>query len=172
MPVAEAFKAAQSQGGQGRLRPLQFIKKVCGTAGKTISSDRLKNFFQVSHSRPVFHRQNCRIRGGNADVLRRQSPISGENIRPGAVSGAESAGFCSFAKSQPPVKRVVCTRAKSPMVTGQRLKALAFTFRKGSSLLPLSLLPPLKGRSYYLLPLKGSSYSRTLSLSIAMSCFS
>lgn len=72
-------------------------------------------------------------------------------------------------QSQPPVKRVVCTRAKSPMVTGQRLKALAFTC---SSLLPLPLLPPLKGRSYSLLPLKGSSYSRTLSLSIAMPCLS
>ena len=35
-------------------------------------------------------------------------------------------------KSKPPVKRVVCTRAKSPKVTGQRLKALAFTFFKGS----------------------------------------
>ena len=75
-------------------------------------------------------------------------------------------------QSQPPVKQMVCTRAKSPMVTGQRLKALAFTFFKGSSLLPLPLLPPLKGRSYYLPPLKGSSYSRTLTLSIAISRFS
>jgi len=41
-----------------------------------------------------------------------------------------------------------------------------------SSLLPLPLLPPLKGRLYYLPPLKGSSYSRTLNLSSAISCFS
>ena len=50
-----------------------------------------------------------------------------------------------------------------------RLKALAFTSFK---LPPLPLLQPLKGRSYYLLPLKGSSYSFTLSLSNAISCFS
>ena len=72
-------------------------------------------------------------------------------------------------KSQPPVKRVVCTRAKSPLIpasVSRRWLSLC------SSLLPLSLLPPLKGRSYYLLPLKGSWYSRTLSLSNAISCFS
>jgi len=32
--------------------------------------------------------------------------------------------------------------------------------------------PPVKGRSYYLLPLKGSSYSFTLNLSRAISCLS
>ena len=35
-----------------------------------------------------------------------------------------------------------------------------------------TLLPPLKGRSYYLLSLKGSSFSRTLCFSFALSCFS
>ena len=84
MPVAEAFKAAQSQGGQGRLRPLQLIKKVCETAGKTISGDRLKDFFRpATAGRPVFHRQNCRIRGGNAGVLRGRNPIPGKISAPG-----------------------------------------------------------------------------------------
>ena len=50
-----------------------------------------------------------------------------------------------------------------------RLKALAFTSFKLPS---LPLLLPLKGRLYYLLPLKGSSYSFTLNLSKAISCFS
>lgn len=38
--------------------------------------------------------------------------------------------------------------------------------------MPLTLLPPQTGRLYYLLPLKGSSYSFTLNLSKAISCFS
>ena len=41
-----------------------------------------------------------------------------------------------------------------------------------SSLLPLPLSQPFKGLLYYLLPLKGSSYSFTLNLSNAISCFS
>ena len=36
-------------------------------------------------------------------------------------------------KSWPPVKRVVCTRAISPLLLGQRLKALAFSFHYGNS---------------------------------------
>ena len=39
------------------------------------------------------------------------------------------------------------------MVTGQRLKALAFTLR--SSLYALDSSPPFKGRQYYRLPLEG-----------------
>ena len=64
---------------------------------------------------------------------------------------------------------MVCSRAISPCY---RPAAQAAGFHICSSLLPLHLSPPLKGRLYYLLPLKGSSYSFTLNLSIAISCFS
>ena len=89
------------------------------------------------------------------------------NSTTNAAQRARGASSARRHKSQPPVKRVVCTRAKSPLIpasVSRRWLSLC------SSLLPLSLLPPFKGRSYYLpLPLKGSSYSRTLSLSSAIS---
>ena len=72
--------------------------------------------------------------------------------------------------------KIITTRLTGGLHKGYKPIMPTRVSRRGlslcSSLLPLPLLPPLKGRSYYLLPLKGSSYSRTLSLSIAMSCFS
>ena len=78
--------------------------------------------------------------------------------------------FCitNCRKSKPPVKRAVCS---CPIRAYYRYapQGAAFTSFKLPSLPPLL---PLKGRLYYLLPLKGSSYSLTLSLSNAISCFS
>ena len=70
-------------------------------------------------------------------------------------------GIPRLEKSPPPFKRVVCTRAISPPLLGQRLKALAFSFSYGnpayavfpqlrSSHIALDSSLPLKGHCYYL----------------------
>ena len=96
------------------------------------------------------------------------TPTAAESIPCHAQPGNVPCGKAERQRSLFP-KRVVCTRVKCPLIpasVSRRWLSLC------SSILPLSILPPLKGRSYYLLPLKGSSCSRTLSLSIAISFFS
>ena len=100
MPVAEAFKAAQSQGGQGRSHSLQLIKKVCETAGKTISGDRLKDFFR-SATAGRFSIGKTAASAAKCGCFAQAKPnFRRKTSAPGRVSGAESAGFCSFAKSK------------------------------------------------------------------------
>ena len=77
------------------------------------------------------------------------------------IKSAADTMYFRKTKSPPPFKRVVCTRAISPPLLGQRLKALAFSFSYGnpayavfpqlrSSHIALDSSLPLKGHCYYL----------------------
>ena len=84
-------------------------------------------------------------------------------------------------KTTPTIKQLNSYKIKTTRPTGGLLQGYkpmlpASASRRWlslcSSLLPLPLSPPLKGCLYYSPPLKGPSYSRTLNLSSAISCFS
>lgn len=77
--------------------------------------------------------------------------------------------YSQLCKSKPPVQRVVCSRAISPCYRPAPQDA-GFHFVQAYCL--CLFRHPLKGCLYYSPPLKGSSYSRTLNLSSAISCFS
>ena len=89
-----------------------------------------------------------------------------------------------FKKRPPPVQRVVCSRAISPCYQASvsrrwlSLSAMRILFTQPShssvqAILLLTRRYPLRGIvTTWHYPLKGSSYSFTLNLSIAISCFS